>query len=271
MLASHDRAAHLRSDPVEADVWLTVGRGRVRVCDGRLHRADASAGGTEVFLGIHDGVRIGAAVVDRIEPSDEAIDLRATFGVLGPDELGLAAHAVAMARWIEATTFCPRCGERLDITKGGHIALCPGCGTEHYPRTDSAVIMALTDDDDRLLLARNSAWPSGMMSVLAGFVEPGESFEDAVRREIFEEVGVRAGEVTYVGSQPWPFPSSIMVGFLARTSETELTIDGSELADARWFSRDELGAAVAAKELWVPPRGVSISTHLIERWYGRPV
>lgn len=271
VLASHDRAAHLRADPVEADVWITVGRGRIRVTDGALHRGDASAGGAGVFLGIVDGTRIAASVVDRIEPKDQALDLRASFGLLDAGEIGLAAHAVAMARWIEATSFCSRCGHGLRLIKGGHIALCDNCSTEHYPRTDSAVIMALTDEDDRLLLARNTAWPAGMMSVLAGFVEPGESLEDAVRREIAEEVGIRATDVEYVGSQPWPFPSSIMLGFAARTSEVEITIDPSEIAEARWFTRDELRQAVKDDGLWVPPRGVSISTHLIERWYGGPV
>lgn len=271
VLASHDRAAHLRTDPVEADVWITVGRGRVRVTEGRLHRGDTSAGGADVFLGLIDGVRVGASVVDRIEPQEDAVDLRASFGILDSADIGLAAHAVAMARWLEATRFCASCGHSLTVTKAGHVALCSACNTEHYPRTDSAVIMALTDSEDRLLLARNAAWPAGMMSVLAGFVEPGESLEDAVRREIAEEVGIRASEVEYVGSQPWPFPSSIMLGFAARTSEVEITIDPVEIAEARWFTREELRQAVRDDGLWVPPRGVSISTHLIERWYGGPV
>lgn len=271
VLAAHDRAAHLRSDPVVADVWITVGRGRVRVVDGALHRGPVGTDGTQVFIGLHEGVRIAATIVERIEPAAEAIDLRASFGLLTTGEIGLAAHAVAMARWIEATRFCPKCGHELRIIKGGHIGMCDGCGSEHYPRTDSAVIMAVTDDQDRLLLARNAAWPAGMMSVLAGFVEPGESLEDAVRREIVEEVGVRATEVTYVGSQPWPFPSSIMLGFAARTSDTDLTIDPAEIAEARWFTRDELAHAVRHDGIWVPPRGISISTHLIERWYGGPV
>ncbi|BBH17573.1 NTP pyrophosphohydrolase [Nocardioides baekrokdamisoli] len=271
VLASHDRAAHLRADPVEADVWITVGNGRVRVSNGRLDRGDTSAGGADVFLGVIDGTRVAASVVERIEPKEEAVDLRAGFGLLDTAEIGLAAHAVAMARWIEATRFCAKCGHALTLTKGGHIALCASCSTEHYPRTDSAVIMALTDQDDRLLLARNTAWPAGMMSVLAGFVEPGESLEDAVRREIAEEVGLHATDVEYVGSQPWPFPSSIMLGFAARTSEVEITIDPTEIAEARWFTRAELQQAVKEDGLWVPPRGVSISTHLIERWYGGPV
>lgn len=271
VLASHDHAAHLRTDPIQADAWITVGRGRVRISNGQVHRGDTAAGGAEVFLGLVDGVRIAASVVDRIEPADEAIDLRASFGILDRESIGLAAHGVAMARWIEATRFCSRCGHGLTLVKGGHVLNCDNCNTEHYPRTDSAVIMALTDADDRLLLARNSAWPTGMMSVLAGFVEPGESLEDAVRREILEEVGIRADEVTYVGSQPWPFPSSIMLGFAARTSETEITVDTSEIAEARWFTRAELRKAVVEDGSWVPPRGISISTHLIERWYGGPV
>jgi NAD+ diphosphatase len=154
---------------------------------------------------------------------------------------------------------------------GGHVALCSGCRTEHYPRTDSAVIMSLVDEDDRILLAHNTSWPAGMMSVLAGFVEPGEALEDAVRREILEEVGIRATDVAYIGSQPWPFPSSIMLGFEARTSETAITIDQSELSEARWFTRAELQHAVRHEGIWVPPRGISISTHILERWYGAPV
>src|SRR5690606_24861620 len=137
-----------------------------------------------------------------------------------------------------------------------------------YPRTDPAVIMLVTDGDDRALLARNPHWPEGRFSTLAGFVEPGEALEDAVRREVAEEVGLVVEEATYLGSQPWPFPQSLMLGFRARATSTDITVDRDEIAEAQWFTRDELLEAAQQDRIVLPPPGVSISRWLVEDWFG---
>jgi NAD+ diphosphatase len=145
--------------------------------------------------------------------------------------------------------------------------VCSGCGRQQFPRTDPAVIMVVTDDEDRCLLGRQERWPAGRYSTLAGFVEPGESLEQAVAREVFEEVGVEVREVAYFGNQPWPFPASLMVGFFARATTTEIDVDGAEISDARWFTREEMRAEAEAGRLLLPS-GISISRSLVETWYG---
>ena len=168
-------------------------------------------------------------------------------------------HAVALENWQRLHRFCSRCGERTVIAAAGHIRRCPACGAEHYPRTDPAVIMLVTDDQDRVLLGRQVHWPEGRFSTLAGFVEPGESIEQSVRREVFEEAGVTVGEVEYVASQPWPFPSSLMLGFMARATSSEITVDGEEIQEARWFSREELRRRLRVR------RGAAAVRHLHRR------
>jgi len=148
--------------------------------------------------------------------------------------------------------------------------LCPRDGSEHYPRTDPAVIMAVTDAADRLLLARSPHWPEGRLSVLAGFVEPGESLEAAVAREVFEEVGVVVEQIRYLGSQPWPFPSSLMVGFTSRAVDPTLHLDMEEIVEAVWVARTELGEMMRAGRFGISPT-VSISRRIIEQWYGGPI
>jgi NAD+ diphosphatase len=143
-------------------------------------------------------------------------------------------------------------------------------GSEHYPRTDPAVIMSVIDPDDRLLLGRGAHWPEGRFSVLAGFVEPGESFEAAVAREVAEEVGIRIDDARYLGNQPWPFPSSLMVGYAATTSETELRPDPAEIAEARWVSREEYRDLLSSNEIRTPS-GISIAKRIIEHWLGATV
>lgn len=166
-------------------------------------------------------------------------------------------HAVALENWQRLHRFCSRCGERTVIAAAGHIRRCQACGAEHYPRTDPAVIMLVTDEEDRALLGRQVHWPEGRFSTLAGFVEPGESIEQSVVREVFEEAGVTVGEVEYIASQPWPFPSSLMLGFFARATSSEITVDGEEIHEARWFSREDLAAAFESGE--VLPRTASRS------------
>jgi len=175
-----------------------------------------------------------------------------------------------MAQWHAAHPFCARCGTRSEPVQSGWARSCPVCGAEHYPRTDGAVIMAIVDDEDRLLLGRQARWAEHRYSCLAGFVEPGESLEDAVRREAREEAGVVVGEVAYRGSQPWPFPASLMLGFRARAAGGEITVDGEELESARWWTREELALDVATGEVLLPP-AVSIARRLVEDWFGGPL
>ena len=175
--------------------------------------------------------------------SDPAADgwltLRQAGEALGARDAGVFTTALALANWHATHRYCPRCGAPTEPTQAGWVRRCERDGSEHYPRTDPAVIMSVVDPDDRLLLGRGAHWPEGRFSVLAGFVEPGESFEAAVAREVAEEVGVTVDEARYLGNQPWPFPSSVMIGFAATTRETELTIDPVEMAEARWVTREE--------------------------------
>ncbi len=155
----------------------------------------------------------------------------------------------------------------------GHELACPGCGKTQFPRTDPAVIMAVTHgegDDEAILLGRQQSWPEGRYSTLAGFCEPGETLEDAVRREVLEEVGVPVGEVTYFGNQPWPLPASLMLGFVARALTREFEVDGHEIETARWFTRAELRGEIDAGRVIIPA-GVSISSSLLEHWFGGPL
>lgn len=190
--------------------------------------------------------------------------------LLGDLDAGLLVYAVALEAWHSTHEFCPRCGSRTEVRAGGHVRVCPKDDSQHFPRVDPAVIMLIHDDDDRCLLARGPQWPEGRLSVLAGFVEPGESLEHAVAREVREEVGVRVVDPRYVGSQPWPFPRSLMLGFFARATSTELVPDAEEIAEAHWFSRAELLAAMKSGEVRLPPE-VSIARRLIETWYGEPL
>lgn len=194
------------------------------------------------------------------------VDLRAVGALLPAAEGGLLATARALLHWHSRHRFCGLCGRPTVSGEAGHVRTCtgPDCGTPTWPRTDPAVIM-LVHDGERALLARQPRFPPGMYSTLAGFVEPGESLEDAVAREVLEETGVTVAEVRYHSSQPWPFPASIMLGFIARAATTALTVQRNELEDARWFTRAEIAAArdPAAFHL---PRPDSIARRLIADW-----
>jgi NAD+ diphosphatase len=182
---------------------------------------------------------------------------------LPAEEAGLLAYARAMVHWREQHRYCGRCGTRTIAAQGGHVMQCPNpaCALQLFPRLDPAVIVLVTDGD-RALLGRQPAWPPGRYSTIAGFVEPGESLEDAVAREVGEETGVRVGEIEYHSSQPWPFPSSLMLGFTARARRTDIDLSDDELEDARWFTRAQLAAGEIAL-----PTTHSISFRLIEDWY----
>jgi NAD+ diphosphatase len=184
-----------------------------------------------------------------------------------PFEAGILLEANAIANWHGSHPRCPRCGAPTEVTMSGWVRVCPEDRSEHFPRTDPAIIVTVVGPDDRVLLGRGARMRSTMFSTLAGFVEPGESLEQAVVREIAEEVGVQVTECQYLGSQPWPFPASLMLGFTARTDDRVARADGEEVVAARWFDRDELRSAVASGEITLPTRA-SISRALIEHWYG---
>ncbi|MET0928234.1 MAG: NAD(+) diphosphatase [Aeromicrobium sp.] len=274
--AQHDRAAHLRKD----DVWrssdvkvLVIGGEYVATLGGaglRWITMDEAPEGEWIFLGTRGDDRYAAVMVDRVPAELEPASLRMIGPTVAPEEASLGVHAVGIARWHQTHRFCARCGAPSDIAQGGHVRICPACGAHHFPRTDPAVIMLITDDQDRALLGRQPVWPEGRFSTLAGFVEPGETLGDAVRREVMEEVGIEVGDVTYAASQPWPFPSSLMLGFFGKALKTNIQVDQDEIAEARWFSREEVTEMTASSELLLPP-DVSISRWLLNTWHQGPL
>jgi NAD+ diphosphatase len=229
-------------------------------------------GGAAADLPAAGGAVAGAAAGDGAggQPSVRPAGLRSVGEFLGDRDAGLMTHAVALANWHEVSTHCSRCGAETQPHTSGHARRCPVDGSDHFPRLDPAVIMLVTDPADRCLLARNAAWPERRVSILAGFVEPGESAEQAVAREVQEETGIAVApaQVEYLASQPWPMPHSLMLGFRVRaTGSLRIEVDREEIAEARWYSRDELRAAIDSGELRLPPP-VSIAHRIIENWYG---
>ncbi|WP_020016322.1 NAD(+) diphosphatase [Promicromonospora sukumoe] len=285
--AAHDRAAHRRATPgllddllKEQGTRVLVVRGtRVATVDGRvafLAPDDVAhlAARALLFLGEADGVsHLGLVLADAEAEPDLDVEWTGLRTLDAPDlEVGLVVEAVALAQWHTVHTHCPLCGTRTEVTQAGWVRHCPADESNHFPRTDPAVIMAITDPEDRLLLARGPQWDLGRRSVLAGFVEPGEGLEQAVARETSEEVGVLLdpASIEYRGSQSWPFPASLMLGFRARATTTELTRQEDEIAEADWFTRDEVATAVADGHLGLPGRS-SIARSLIEEWFGGPI
>ena len=286
-----DRATDRRGDAAWlAEAWadprtkvLVVqdGQALVTTRDGQLELVFVSPAeapeGTRFFLGIDaDGIAyFGVSGAVEGEPgnrSDSAaakpMALRQAGALLSDRDAGLMVHAVALAYWHDTHTHCPRCGTPTVPAPAGHLTTCPKDGTEHFPRLDPAVIMLVLDPDDRLMLARNALWPRGRMSVVAGFVEPGESAEHAVAREVYEETSIVVSQVRYLGSQPWPMPRSLMLGYEAKAAGGQrITVDEEEIGEARWFSRAELRAAIEEGELGIAPSS-SIARRLIEYWYG---
>ena len=203
-------------------------------------------------------------------PGAHPAALRDVGTVLSDRDAGLLTHAVALANWHDTHTHCPLDGTPTVPDPAGHSARCPKDGTQHFPRTDPAVIMLITDPQDRVLLASNTRWPGRRVSILAGFVEPGESLEQAVIREVAEEAGIVVTNVRYVASQPWPMPRSLMVGFRAEAVPGEvIAVDHDELTEAHWYSRADLLAAI--QDGLALPGPVSIARHIIEAWYGGPL
>jgi len=282
-----DRAAERRADTAWLDAAWARPDTRVVVIDDGRALARFSEGGAElVFVAPEQappGVRFllgvdaaGVAyfgVLGPLPTADPAAgarpaSLREAGQLLGDRDAGLMTHAVALANWHAVSTHCSRCGTVTEPGDAGHSRRCPADGSEHFPRLDPAVIMLVTDPADRCLLARNARWPRRRVSILAGFVEPGESAEQAVAREVLEETGISVGDVRYLGSQPWPMPHSLMLGFRAMAvGGQQIHVDADEIVEAGWFSRAELRSSVEGGSLLLPPP-VSIAHRIIQSWYG---
>ena len=229
-----------------------------------------------VFLGLYDGaarfgIGIGQESAEALKARNDLfiIDLRsiAIRGLVEPDHLPPIAEAKALLHWHARHRFCPNCGAPTNLVQGGWKRDCPACKVEHFPRTDPVSIM-LAVQGDRCVLGRSGRFAATMWSCLAGFIEPGEAIEDAVRREVLEEVGIKCGRVAYMASQPWPFPTSLMIGCHAEALSSEITMDREELVDARWFSKDECAAMLMRTHpdgLTCPPP-VAIAHHIIRAW-----
>lgn len=217
-------------------------------------------------------VVLGDEAATGLNPDDAAWgDLRLLGSTLSDFEAGLFTTALALANWHDSHGYSPRTGVPTVSGLGGWVRTSVEDGREVFPRTDPAIIVGIIDSEDRILLGSNAMWAKNRFSLLAGFVEPGESLESAVIREVFEESGIRVVDPTYLGSQPWPFPASLMLGFVARVDpdvESTLTPDGDEILDLRWFSRQQLAASLHEISL---PGATSIARAILERWYGGPI
>ena len=268
-----DRADALRNRPEAVADLLASPQARGMVWDGGVPALDSAGslvwgavrGDEPLFLGLDDGAPRFAAL-PTVAAGSEA---RAILGQLAPSDAPLFAAVLSLSCWHLRHGFCALCGAASAIFRGGWARRCAACHTEHYPRVDPVVIMLATFED-RLLLGRQPQYPPGRYSALAGFVEPGETIEAAVARELGEEAGILVTDVRYLASQPWPFPSSLMIGCIARATGDALTIDHDELDDARWFSRDEVISALSgdAAAAFLPPPPFAIARTLLDHWVG---
>jgi NAD+ diphosphatase len=287
--SAFDRAAHRRTDEAWlADAWangralLITSRSATAATDDvppriALRTTDGvPADAPRRFLGVVEGVAHFAVTVDG-SGEGKWLTLRDLGEVLDDLTAGLFTTAVALEQWHQRHTHCPQCGQPTHESNSGWTRTCPNDGSQHFPRTDPAVIMLVSDGSDRALLGRGIEWPEGRYSTLAGFVEPGESIEAAVAREVFEEVGIRVRDIRYVASQPWPFPSSLMLGFHARLDgDPDIQLDPVEMAEAGWFTRAEVQRAADWVDSGTEPdpdarvRGISpqlsISRYLVDLW-----
>lgn len=288
-----DRAGELRTNQATLDeLWLQakilhIADGRIAARDEKLTFASATeistiavsgkfTEGTRYFLGLDLTDRSPYFVWDTQwigDVSDEVkaagfTTLREIGAQLSPIESELALHATALSNWHRAHPRCPRCGGATRVDLGGAARYCDTDQSQHHPRTDSAVIVLIKDRADRILLGHQPVWPEGRFSTFAGFLEPGETFEQCVSREVFEESRIKVSEISYLGSQPWPFPASIMIAFEAVTDNPEdAQGDGAEITQVKWFSRAELKAAAADGSLLLPPT-ISVARKMIEGWLG---
>ena len=276
-----DRADNLRADP-EALAQMLNWRARLLALEGLMPAidddgalvwttlADASDDAELVFLGLDDGRACFVAVPDKGDAGPRLANpaVWQAMTLLSPQDLAIYGGARSLVDWHARHRFCPNCGSGTKIAKGGWQRDCTDCGAPHFPRTDPVTIMLVEHDGD-LLLGRGLNWPEGRYSTLAGFVEPGESIEEAVAREVLEETGVTVRDVSYVASQPWPFPSQLMLGCHGRADGRDITLDTTELADARWYSRKEVGAALAGDGPFIAPPAEAIANHLLNWWIDR--
>ncbi|CAB4668636.1 unannotated protein [freshwater metagenome] len=288
--AAVDRAAHRRTDENWQEqrladsttrvLWVANGAAAVAEVEGTARLIFSSPvdidSSVEVsFLGVdaEDRAYFSAHVENQSDAPVQAAwkSLREVGRSLSDIDAGLLVTAVALDNWRSATGRCAKCGGEVVSQNGGWSLRCITDEVDHFPRTEPAVIVLVRDQDDRALLGRHVNWPPGLVSTFAGFVEAGESAEAAVRRELTEETGVVIADhldaVQYLGSQPWPFPASLMLGYHAWAKETAIKVDETEIAEANWYSRDELSAACASGAIKLPS-SISISRRLIERWYG---
>ena len=280
-----DRADHIRADAT-ALAALMDWRARLLLLDGlapQLSRdgelewgtlADAEAGAELVFLGLLDGrgcfAPVSPSLIGSVAPPNPR--LWAAMGMLSPTDLAIYGGARSLVDWHARHRFCARCGHATKLAKGGWQRSCTNaaCNAEHFPRVDPVTIMTV-ECDGELLLGRQPRFPPRRYSALAGFVEPGESLEGAVKREVLEEAGITARSVEYVASQPWPFPSSLMIGCHAYTDDKTITIDTTELDDARWFTREEVAYAMSGAEdgAFIAPPPFAVAHHLLKWWLER--
>jgi NAD+ diphosphatase len=288
-----DRASELRSDEAELNrLWgaakiIRVAQSKLAT-DGtslrfltaaeveKLIASKIFTPGDKYFLGIDSATEVAYFAWDSDEvglaagesSTEGMASLRELGGTLDEFHLGISMHATALSNWHRSHPHCARCGAETTSTLGGSVRVCVKDQSQHHPRTDSAVIVLVKDKDDRILLGHQPIWPDGRFSTFAGFLEPGETFEQCVEREVFEESGVKVNEIKYLGSQPWPFPASIMIAFSAVVVDPSTAkADGVEITEVRWFTRDELKASVIDGSLLLPPT-ISVARKMIAMWFG---
>ena len=278
-VAEVDRSAHLRSDEAyiksawpNALVLQFVSEKFVSYSNQLTFVKGASLGEydsqIDYFLGVKDGENFFLRHLNDETLTSEFKSLRAIGSFLSPRDIGLAVHAQGLANWHSKHPRCSLCGGPTVVVLAGAVRRCPADQSEHYPRTDSAIIVLIKNDKDQILLGRQKVWPKYRFSTFAGFVEPGESFEHCVIREVREEAGVELTKINYLGSQPWPFPASLMIAFEAITNTPELARpDGDEIEEIRWFSREEMKSAILDKSL-ILPFEISVARQMINAWYG---
>ena len=302
-----DRAAHLRANSADLAAagtrddarTIVIWRGKPLIKRARPahlmrlplnHPVVQEAGAQQMFIGLEDGAPVFGTAIDAWEPLDQDLsqitqfldpseqshpalgedevfaELRRIMTWLSPRDAELAATAKGIFAWHDSHGFCANCGQKSEMAMAGWQRDCPACGRHHFPRTDPVVIMLITHGNS-VLMGRSPGWPDGMYSLLAGFVEPGETLEAAVRREVVEEAGIDVGEVTYLASQPWPFPASLMMGCAGEALTSDITIDPNEIEDAMWVSREDIMQAMAGQHpKLLPARKGAIAHFILENW-----
>ena len=278
-VAEIDRSAHLRSDEAylqsswpnalvlqfNSEKFASQSNQLTFVKGASLGEYDSQI---DYFLGVKDGENFFLRHLNDETLTSEFKSLRAIGSFLSPRDIGLAVHAQGLANWHSKHPRCSLCGGPTVVVLAGAVRRCPADQSEHYPRTDSAIIVLIKNDKDQILLGRQKVWPKYRFSTFAGFVEPGESFEHCVIREVREEAGVELTKINYLGSQPWPFPASLMIAFEAITNTPELARpDGDEIEEIRWFSREDMKSAILDKSL-ILPFEISVARQMINAWYG---